>query len=118
MRYRDFVKDIYDASLAKQRLYPTLKAFNEHYDLNFGPYDWFKSLSGKILDQTLTMDVVCTNVISFGRAPEIVPDMLKDLANTYGLIPDEQLMSLSGDAWLVLFQACDYGSQRANVKRA
>lgn len=117
MRYRDFIKNIYMSSIAKQRLFPTLELFNDHYDDNFGFYDWVTSLSGKELDAALTMDLACTQVIVFGRAPDKVPDILLGLMQSHNIKPDKELMSLSGHAWLTLFQACDYGNKRAVARK-
>lgn len=117
MRYREFIKEIYLASIAKQRLFPTLKLFNEHYDENFGDFYWIDYLSGKELTSELTMDLVCTQVIVFGRSPEKIPELLRFYFSKNNIKPDKELMSLSGDAWLVLFQALDYGKKRAENKR-
>jgi hypothetical protein len=117
MRYREFIKKIYFDSIAKQRLFPTLQLFNEHYDDNFGDFNWIDYLSGKELTSELTMDLICTQVIVFGRAPEKVPDLLHFYASRNKIKPDKELMSLSGNAWLVLFQALDYGKKRAENKK-
>lgn len=117
MTYRNFVKNIYTSSLAKQRLFPTLDIFNDHYDDNFGLFDWVISLSEKELSAELTMDVVCTHVIVFGRSPSKVPEILLGLRENHNIEPDNELMSLSGPAWLALFQACDYGNKRAASRK-
>lgn len=104
MKYRDFVKNIYSSSLAKQRLFPTLERFNGHYDDNFGLYDWVTSLSGKELNAELTMDFVCTHVIVFSRSPDKIPEILSALKENNNIEPDKELMSLSGPAWLALFK--------------
>lgn len=44
MRYREFIKKIYFDSIAKQRLFPTLQFFNEHYDDNFGDFNIIREI--------------------------------------------------------------------------